>query len=93
MLRESRYDVVIHIVTAADGAEKYYNLDNKARHENIEQAIIADRKILSAYIDHPNHFIIDNNNSKDFKHKKQRTYNQLLNKISNFKYQIKKEKV
>jgi hypothetical protein len=28
-----RYDAVIHLVTAADGAEEYYNLGNRARYE------------------------------------------------------------
>ena len=32
-LRDRRYDAVIHLVTAANGADKYYNLDNKARYE------------------------------------------------------------
>ncbi len=32
-LRDFRYDAVIHLVTAADGAEKFYSLDNKARYE------------------------------------------------------------
>ena len=35
-LRDKRYDLVIHMSTAADGAEKYYDLSsNKARSENI----------------------------------------------------------
>lgn len=32
-LRDRRYDAVIHLVTAADGATDYYNLDNAARYE------------------------------------------------------------
>jgi len=33
-----RYDAVIHMVTAADGAEKYYCLsNNEARHEPIKE--------------------------------------------------------
>lgn len=33
-LRDKRYDAVIHLVTAADGAEEFYNLDNNlARYE------------------------------------------------------------
>lgn len=30
-----RYDAVFHLVTAANGAEDYYNLDNEARSESI----------------------------------------------------------
>ena len=29
-LREKRYDAVIHMVTAADGAPKHYSLENEA---------------------------------------------------------------
>ena len=33
-LRDRRYDLVLHMVTAADGAEKFYNLSNNiARYE------------------------------------------------------------
>jgi len=35
-LRDKRYDGVIHLVTSADGAEKFYNLANIARSESIE---------------------------------------------------------
>lgn len=34
-LRDKRYDSIIHLVTAADGAEKFYQLENKARYEDI----------------------------------------------------------
>jgi hypothetical protein len=35
-LRDRRYDLVLHMVTAADGAEKFYNLSNNlARYEVI----------------------------------------------------------
>lgn len=27
-LRDNRYDAVIHLVTSADGADKYYSLEN-----------------------------------------------------------------
>ena len=34
-----RYDMVIHLVSAADGAEKYYTLENnKSRSEGVEEA-------------------------------------------------------
>ena len=32
-LRDRRYDAVIHLVTAANGAEEFYNLGNAARYE------------------------------------------------------------
>lgn len=33
-IRDGRYDAVIHLETAARGAEPHYNLDNEARYEN-----------------------------------------------------------
>ncbi len=57
----SRYDAVIHLVTAADGAEKYYtNANNAARIETPEEARILDKRIASAWQAHPHHFIIGN---------------------------------
>ena len=32
-LRDRRYDAAIHLVTAANGAEEFYNLGNAARYE------------------------------------------------------------
>ena len=37
-LRDNRYDAVIHMVTAAIDAEEYYDLDNEARYETVEEA-------------------------------------------------------
>ena len=35
-MRDKRYDVVVFLVTAADGAENYYTLaNNEARHEDL----------------------------------------------------------
>lgn len=38
LMRDDRYDLVIHLVTAADGATKYYNLANAARFETEVEA-------------------------------------------------------
>lgn len=55
------YDGVIHLVSAACGAEKFYTLENnKARKENLEEARIADRKTQEAWNGHPHLKIIDN---------------------------------
>jgi CYTH domain-containing protein/thymidylate kinase len=70
-LRDKRYDAVIHLVTAAIGAEKYYTTENNtARTESLEQARDLDFKILNAWVGHPRIRIIDN--STDFKGKIQR---------------------
>lgn len=46
MLRDNRYDAVIHMVTAANGAEDHYNgINNDARYEQKEEAIEKDEKI------------------------------------------------
>lgn len=64
MVRD-RYDGVFHLITAAIGAEKYYTkANNKARGENLKEAIDADRRTLDAWIGHPHLRIIDN--STDF---------------------------
>lgn len=35
-IMDQRYDAVIHMVTAADGAPKFYDFENKARYQTIE---------------------------------------------------------
>ena len=53
-LRDS-YDAVFHLVTAAKGAKKYYNLDNEARTETIEEASKLDDNLIASWTGHP-HF-------------------------------------
>ena len=49
----SSYDLVIHLVTAADGAEEFYTLaNNSARTETPAQAILADRKTMDSWLGH-----------------------------------------
>lgn len=60
-LRDSRYDAVLHLVTAANGAEQFYTTaNNKARSEGIEQACAIDKKIIKAWTGHPHLRVIDN---------------------------------
>lgn len=66
-----RYHLVIHLVTAADGAEGFYTLaNNAARSETAEEARALDAKTQSAWLGHPHHILIDN--STDFAAKMQR---------------------
>ena len=59
-LRDS-YDAVFHLVTAANGAEKFYTQENnKARYESAEEAIIKDKATLNAWTGHPRLRVIDN---------------------------------
>lgn len=63
-VRDSRYDAVLHLCTAAKGAEQFYTCDNtNIRTENIEQAIALDNRILRAWTGHPHLRVIPNNGS------------------------------
>jgi len=56
-----RYDLVIHLTTAAYGAEKFYTLaNNEVRTENIAEARILDDNIKRVWKDHQNVRVIDN---------------------------------
>lgn len=60
-IRDARYDAVIHLKTAADGAEQYYTLENnQARTESPEEARRIDRAIIEAWTGHPHLRVIDN---------------------------------
>jgi predicted ATPase len=64
-LREHRYDAVIHLVTAAVGAEECYGtLTNAVRYETLEEARGVDERLRHAWRGHPNLRVIDN--STDF---------------------------
>lgn len=55
-IRDTRYDIVLHLVTAANGAaDRYTTANNQARSEGIQQAIEIDNRIKSAWNGHPNH--------------------------------------
>ena len=57
----SRYDAVVHLTTAAEGAEKYYtSANNNARTETVEEAREMDRKSRDSWKKHQNRIIIDN---------------------------------
>ena len=67
-LRDSRYDAVLHLVSAANGAEEFYTTDtNAARSEDVDTARMLDIKLISAWNGHPHLRIIDN--SRDFENK------------------------
>lgn len=72
------YDLVIHLVTAADGKSECYTLDNNcARTEGIDEAVALDRKTLAAWSGHPNLKVIDNSTDFDLKIKR------VLNEVNN----------
>ena len=60
-IREGRYNAVFHLVTAAEGAERFYTLDNNdARTETPEEARRLDHLSRAAWLGHPKHFVFDN---------------------------------
>ena len=83
-----RYDMVIHMVTAANGAEEHYTLDNNsARWESRQQAIENDIKGQKEWMHHHNFVLIDNS-CKGFEAKIQRVLKSVAN-ISGAKTQHK----
>lgn len=64
------YDAVFHLVTAANGAEEYYNLDNEARSETPNEARSVDIETMAVWTGTPHLRIIDNSTS--FKEKLER---------------------
>lgn len=79
-LRDKHYDAVIHMVTAANGAEQYYTLaNNLARTETPEQARIVDKKLQDAWVGHSHFRIIDN--STNFEGKLKRVLHEICHVI------------
>ena len=63
-----RYDMVVHLVTAAKGKEEAYTLaNNAARYETIDEAIAMDDMALTAWDSHPNRVIIGNESEFEVK--------------------------
>lgn len=81
-LRE-RYDAVLHLVSAADGAEQYYTTATnatryeKADEEGLRIARELDKKVIRAWTGHPHLRVI--NNHDDFERKMQRTIREISN--------------
>jgi len=60
-VKHYRYDLVIHLVSAALGKEEFYSLDNNvARTESVEEACRVDSRILEAWAGHPHIYCINN---------------------------------
>lgn len=72
-LRDNRYNQVIHLVSAAVGAEKFYSLDEHVcRSEGIDLAQELDNRAGQAWLGHPYYDRIDNLSSADFESKLKR---------------------
>ena len=63
-----RYDMVVHLVTAAKGKEEAYTYaNNAARYETIDEARAMDDMALKAWETHPNRVIIGNEDEFEVK--------------------------
>lgn len=67
-ISDNRYHHVVHMQSAANGAEKFYSVeDHAARFEGLELARDRDRRAMEAWRDHPYVDIIDNRSDFDSK--------------------------
>lgn len=80
-IQNKRYHAVFHMVTAANGVESEYNLDNPARHEDLETALLLDQKTLNAWTGHEHLKIISNYEYSNSGEKKVITFEQKLDNL------------
>lgn len=67
-ISDNRYNHIVHMQSAAIGAEKFYTVeDHAARFEGLELARDRDRRAMEAWRDHPYVDIIDNRSDFDSK--------------------------
>lgn len=60
-LRDSRYNAVLHLTTAANGAESFYESGpDTPRMEGAQAARDLDERIRTAWLGHPNHTVLYN---------------------------------
>lgn len=82
-IRDERYDAVIHLVTAADGAEEFYTLaNNHARTETPEVARWIDKRTQSVWTGHPFFTVVDNRRVRSFQEKMDEVYKCICKVIS-----------
>ena len=68
-----RYDAVLHLVSAADGAEQYYTTANNAQRyeqmneEGLRIARMLDKRVIKAWTGHPHLRVINNHDDFDAK--------------------------
>lgn len=79
-LRDNRYNQIIHMVSAARGAEEFYSLeDHSCRSEDVQLARELDVKAAAAWVGHPYFDVIDN--STDFEGKIRRMIVSVCHKV------------
>lgn len=79
-IRDNRYDAVVHMVTAADGAEDFYlsQIAGEARYESKDEAKEKDELLRQAYMGHQKWILINNRDCIDFKDKIQKSKEAVL---------------
>lgn len=86
----NRYDMIIHLTSAALGNSKYYTLENNsARSETVDEAISLDKKTVEAWSIHNNLQIIDS--YEDF-NEKIKAIITVINSMLGNEYEVKKER-
>ncbi|KAJ3010887.1 hypothetical protein HKX48_007148 [Thoreauomyces humboldtii] len=81
-IRDNRYDCVIHLVTAAKGAETFYTQENnKVRSEGIDFARHIDTLTMNAWLGHASLQVIDNSSVSNFAQKCDRTVQAVLTRL------------
>lgn len=67
-LRDNRYDQIVHMQSAAIGAEDFYTTcDHTVRSENKAQAAVLDNLAQNAWVGHPCFDVIDNSTNFEMK--------------------------
>lgn len=79
-VKDKRYDLVVHLVSAALGAEEHYSLaNNAARTESYEEAREVDKRVMDAWTGHPS--VVCINNRTQFKEKVIRALQAICKKV------------
>lgn len=70
-IRDNRYEAVIHLMTAADGAAEFYQtlIGGEPRYESLDEARQKDELLRQAYMGHQRWVLIKNSECVDFKDK------------------------
>merc|ERR550532_647237 len=77
---EDRYHHVVHMVSAANGAEDFYSVDDhSARFEGLELARERDKRAMEAWEEHPYVDVVDNR--ADFENKLRRLVDVVVKRI------------
>ncbi|KAJ3051343.1 hypothetical protein HK097_007674 [Rhizophlyctis rosea] len=81
-IRDNRYDCVVHLVSAAKGAEPFYTLENnRIRSEGIDLARKVDEIVMKAWIGHPSLQVIDNSSVDNFAQKCDRAVQAVMTRL------------